>query len=122
MFRRDTVERIIVADVLPGETLPIRLNGLLLHQQTGEPFAFLVLTASFQARTIETDAVHLNRQEGSGDYRDDPRYPVLVGPATTRQRREWRIRREQVSGFLFRPISSCVAAPSDWQQKCRAGL
>ena len=119
MLRRDTLHRIIVADVLPGETLHL---GPMSRVQTIQRAFVVSAVVKLLCRAHSEKERLTYPQEGSGDYRDDPRYPVLVGPATTRQRREWRIRREQVSGFLFRPISSCVAAPSDWQQKCRAGL
>lgn len=51
MCRRDTVERIIVANVSQGKPYR-RLNGLLLHQQIGEPFAFLVSNRSY-SRLVE---------------------------------------------------------------------
>lgn len=52
MIRRDTVERIIVADASQGKPYR-RLNGLLLHQQIGEPFAFLVSNRSY-SRLVKT--------------------------------------------------------------------
>jgi len=120
MTRRDTVQRIIVANVPPGETLHLGPMSLAAPRTQRAFVVSAVVKLLCRAHTEKERLTY--PQEGSGDHRDDPRYLVLVGPSTTRQRREWKIRREQVSGFLFRPISSCAAAPSDWQQTRRTGL
>ena len=105
-------ERIIVADVLRGKPQPRGPMVCCSYQQTGGPFFYVSSAVSTDppAPTKRTEGVRsAPKLEPPSSVTDTRTTPVLVGPATLRQQREWRIRRERVWGF---------SAPSDHRQ-CR---